>query len=98
MGSITNTSGERREPIGRISGRDSQVPNFTARLLKAINEPKVILPTHWDNWERPLSDPPQDVRTQLGDAGNIDIFVKEVKQASPKSQVVTMNFVQSFSP
>jgi len=80
-------------PLGR-----SQVPNFTARLVKAINEPKVILPTHWDNWERPLSDPPQDARNQLGDAGNIDLFVKEVKQLSPKSQVVTMNFLQPFSP
>jgi L-ascorbate metabolism protein UlaG (beta-lactamase superfamily) len=80
-------------PLGR-----GQVPNFTARLVKAINEPKVILPTHWDNWERPLSDPPQDVRNQLGDAGNVDLFVKEVKQISPKSQVVTTNFLHPFSP
>jgi L-ascorbate metabolism protein UlaG (beta-lactamase superfamily) len=80
-------------PLGR-----GQVPNFTARLLKAINDPKMILPTHWDNWERPLSDPPQDLRNQLGDAGNIDLFVNEIKQVSPKCQVVTMNFLQSFSP
>ena len=80
-------------PLGR-----GQVPNFTLRLLKAISYPKVILPTHWDNWEKPLSDPPQDARNQLGDAGNIDVFVKEVKQVSPKSQVVTMNFLQPFSP
>jgi hypothetical protein len=58
----------------------------------------VILPTHWDNWERPLSDPPQDARHRLGDAGNIDVFVKEVKLGSPKAQVVTLNFLQPFSP
>lgn len=80
-------------PLGR-----GHVPNYTPRLLKALNEPKIVLPTHWDNWERPLSDPPQDARHALGDAGSIDVFVKEVKQLSPNTRVVTMNFVQPFAP
>jgi hypothetical protein len=74
------------------------VPSYTARLFNAINEPKIVLPTHWDNWEKPLTDAPQDARHMLGDAGNIDLFVKEVRQVSPKSQVVTMNFTQPFAP
>jgi L-ascorbate metabolism protein UlaG (beta-lactamase superfamily) len=80
-------------PLGR-----GQVASYTSRLLDALNGPSIVLPTHWDNWERPLSDPPQDARHRLGDAGNIDIFVNEVKQTSPKTRVVTMNFVQPFAP
>jgi L-ascorbate metabolism protein UlaG (beta-lactamase superfamily) len=80
-------------PLGR-----GQVASYTTRLLDALNTPSIVLPTHWDNWERPLSDPPQDARQRLGDAGNIDVFVNEVKQASPKTRVVTMDFVQAFAP
>jgi L-ascorbate metabolism protein UlaG (beta-lactamase superfamily) len=80
-------------PLGR-----QQIPTFTERLLKTLGSPKLILPTHWDNWKLPLSAPPQDARNRLGDAGNIDLFVKEVKQVSPSSQVVTMSFIQPFSP
>ena len=75
-----------------------QVHDFTPRLLHALNYPRVILPTHWDNWERPLTEPPQDPRAVLGDDGNLDVFVKEVRQVSPGSQVVVLKYFESFSP
>jgi hypothetical protein len=37
--------------------------------LKALNFPKVVLPTHWDNWERPITGPAEDARARFGDAG-----------------------------
>ena len=75
-----------------------QVHDYTPRLLRALNYPGVVLPTHWDNWERPLTEPPQDPRAVLGDDGNLDVFVREVKEVSPESQVVVLKYFESFAP
>ena len=32
----------------------NQIHDFTPRLLDALNRPPLILPTHWDNFERPF--------------------------------------------
>ncbi len=76
----------------------NQIHDFTPRLLKALNYPKTLLPTHWDNFEKPLSGPPEDLRALFGDPANLDLWVKEVKQVSPKSRVVTMKYFESFAP
>ncbi len=76
----------------------NQIHNFTPRLLKALNYPKVILPTHWDNFEKPYSEPAQDLRAIFGDPANLDVWVKEAKQVSPKSKVVVLKFFESYSP
>ena len=72
--------------------------NFTPRLMKALNYPKVVLPTHWDNFEAPLSAPPQDLRSIYGDPANLDLWVKDMKTISPKSRIVTMKYFESFAP
>jgi hypothetical protein len=38
-------------PLGR-----TQLHDFTPRPLAALDRPGVVLPTHWDNWERPLTE------------------------------------------
>lgn len=76
----------------------NQIHNYTPRLLKALSYPKVILPTHWDNFEKPYSEPPQDTRAVFGDSGNLDLWVKETRQVSPKSKVVVLKFFESFAP
>ncbi len=76
----------------------NQIHDFTPRLLKALNYPKILLPTHWDNFEKPFTEPPQDLRALFGDTANLDLWVKDVKQTSPTSKVVTMKYFQSFAP
>ncbi len=76
----------------------NQIHDFTPRLLRALNYPKIVLPTHWDNFEAPFSAPPRDLRDTFGDPANLDLWVKEVKQLSPKSQIVTMKYFESFAP
>lgn len=76
----------------------NQIHDFTPRLLRALNYPKVILPTHWDNFERPYSEGAHDLRDVFGDPGNLDLWVREVKQVSPQSQVVVLNLFQSYAP
>ncbi len=76
----------------------NQIHDFTPRLLKALSYPRIILPTHWDNFEKPFSEPPQDLRNVFGDPGNLDLGVKEIKRVSPKSKVVVLKFFESFAP
>ena len=76
----------------------NQIHDYTPRLLKALGYPKILLPTHWDNFEKPFSEGPQDLRALFGDPANLDLWVKEVKQISPKSKVVAMKYFESFAP
>ena len=75
----------------------NQIHDFTPRLLKALDHPRLVLPTHWDNFERPYADGPHDLRDVFGDAGNLDVWVKDVKRNSPKSKVVVMKFFESYA-
>src|SRR6266850_1343997 len=56
--------------------------NFTPRLVRALNYPKLVLPTHWDNFEAPLTGTPTDLRAIYGDPAN-DLWVKEMKKVTP---------------
>ncbi len=76
----------------------NQIHDFTPRLLRALNHPKVILPTHWDNFEKPFSEPAQDLRSVFGDPANLDLWVKDAKRLSPRSQIVVLKFFESFAP
>jgi len=76
----------------------TQIHDFTPRLMKALNYPKLILPTHWDNFEKPFSEPVQDLRSVFGDPGNLDLWVKEARRVSPKSKVVVLKFFETYAP
>jgi L-ascorbate metabolism protein UlaG (beta-lactamase superfamily) len=76
----------------------NQIHDFTPRLLKALNYPRILLPTHWDNFEAPYNEPPRDLRDTFGDPANLDLWVKDVQKLSPKSKVVTMKYFESFAP
>jgi len=71
---------------------------FTPRLLRALNSPRLVLPTHWDNFEAPLTQPPQDLRGIYGDPANLDLWVKEAKSIAPKSTIVTLKYFGSYAP
>ena len=79
-------------------------PNYTEtyryvpRLMGVLNYPGLVLPTHWDNWEMPLDAPAVDLRTAIGDAGNVDNFMAEVTQVSPRTQTVLVDHLQSYAP
>jgi len=71
---------------------------FTPRLVKALNYPKIVLPTHWDDFEAPLSEPPKDLRGIYGDVANLDLWVKEMKTVSPKTRIITTKYFGSYAP
>ncbi len=73
-----------------------QIAGYARRLTRALGHPKVLLPTHWDNFERPYSDGPRDLSDVFGESGSLDAFVRELKQASPRSRVVVLDFFEPF--
>lgn len=74
----------------------SQIRDYTERLTRALHHPAVLLPTHWDNFERPYEDGPQDLRDVVGEPGALDTFVRELKRASPRSRIVVLDFFETF--
>jgi L-ascorbate metabolism protein UlaG (beta-lactamase superfamily) len=76
----------------------NQIHDYTRRLMNVLHRPKVILPTHWDNFERPFEEGPKDLSDVFGTAGSLATFVNEVRATSPKTRVVVFNkFFQSFA-
>ena len=72
--------------------------DFTPRLVRALNYPKLVLPTHWDNFEAPLTGAPTDLRAIYGDPANLDLWVKEMKKVTPRTKIVTLPYFGSFAP
>jgi L-ascorbate metabolism protein UlaG (beta-lactamase superfamily) len=72
--------------------------DFTPRLVRALSYPKLVLPTHWDNFEAPLTGAPTDLRAIYGDPANLDLWVKEMKKVTPRTRIVTMPYFGSFAP
>ena len=91
-----NLSGVRPD-VALVAGifRD-QIRDYTERLTRVLHHPPVLLPTHWDNFERPYEDGPQDMRDIVGEQGSLDTFVRELKRASPRSRVVVLDFFETF--
>ena len=69
--------------------------DFTPRLVRALGSPKLVLPTHWDNFEAPLTSTPTDLRAVYGDPANLDLWVKEMKRVTPRTRIVTMPYFGS---
>lgn len=60
-----------------------EIYKYTERLLAATNFPKIVIPSHWDNYRVPYGFP-QDEAIEK----KIKPFIEEVKAASPESQVL----------
>jgi L-ascorbate metabolism protein UlaG (beta-lactamase superfamily) len=86
-----------RPDVALIAGvfRD-QIRDYTERLTRALHHPPVLLPSHWDNFERPYEDGPHDLSEVVGEQGRLDTFVGELKRASPRSRVVVLDFFETF--
>ena len=63
---------------------------YTARLLRAT-QPKVVFPTHYDNFFRPFSDGVQPFPIV-----DLKIFCQEVENWNPPATPVTLDFFQEY--
>lgn len=61
----------------------NEIYKYTERLLTATNFPKVVIPTHWNNFRVPYGFSQTKAISE-----KIKPFIEEVKAVSPKSQVL----------
>jgi len=60
-----------------------EIYNYTKRLMKATNFPKIVIPAHWDNFRVPYG-----FSQEVAIEKKIKPFIKELNAASPNSKVI----------
>jgi L-ascorbate metabolism protein UlaG (beta-lactamase superfamily) len=73
--------------IGAMPER-REIYQYTARLLRALGNPRMVLPTHWDRFNVTY-DVPQDAAVE-----RLQTFIAEVKAASPGTKVVVPKYFE----
>jgi hypothetical protein len=59
-----------------------EIYDYTPRLMRALGFPRVVFATHWDEQSFPFGASQEE---RLREA---ELFVKEVKSASPRTRVI----------
>ncbi|MFF5156724.1 MBL fold metallo-hydrolase [Streptomyces sp. NPDC000348] len=70
-----------------VPGATGTTHRYVPRLLDALDSPGVVVPVHWDNFERPLEGSP--VRDPAMD---LDAFLARVEEASPATRIVVPDY------
>jgi L-ascorbate metabolism protein UlaG (beta-lactamase superfamily) len=68
-----------------------EIHDYTGRLMRALDRPRLVLATHWDEQSLPYG-APQDERLR-----EAEVFVKEVKAVSPRTHVIVPRHFQSHT-
>ncbi|WP_282796140.1 MBL fold metallo-hydrolase [Streptomyces sp. CC224B] len=59
---------------------------YVPRLLQTLGHPDVLVPVHWDDFEKPLSRPPRK------DGTGLDDFLAQAREVSPASRLVVPDY------
>jgi L-ascorbate metabolism protein UlaG (beta-lactamase superfamily) len=73
-------------PVGGRSLHD-----YPGRLMRVLNHPTWVLPTHWDDFDLPLDQPARDF-------GGLQPLREAVAANSPRTTIVTLDHLQTFTP
>ncbi|WP_455356977.1 MBL fold metallo-hydrolase [Streptomyces sp. SYSU K217416] len=65
--------------------------HYVPRLMRALGEPGVVVPVHWDNFEEPLSKPPRRDPSM-----DLDAFIAQVHGESPASRIVVPDYRTTY--
>jgi len=79
--------------LGTLARENTE--DYTSRILKLLH-PRVVLPTHWDNFMLPFSQGATEI-AELGEAGKVENFVKEIRGASPETKVLVQKFLETYT-
>lgn len=66
--------------------------DYLPRLLEALDRPRVVVPSHWDDFESPLVNPPRPATADL--ARRLEAFERDVRRISPRSRVVRPRYLE----
>jgi len=73
--------------VGAASSR-KQIYDYTGRLMRDLEFPALVLPTHWDNFTAPYGASQQPMIEA------VQGFVQEVTAASPKTKVIVPKYFE----
>lgn len=68
--------------------------DYLPRLLDALGRPRVVVPSHWDDFESPLANPPRPATADL--ARRLEAFELAVRRISPHSRVVRPTYLDAL--
>jgi L-ascorbate metabolism protein UlaG (beta-lactamase superfamily) len=66
--------------VGAAASR-KEIHDYGGRLMRVLDNPPLVLPTHWDNFLVPYEAPQQEALDAL------QVFVEEIRLASPRTRV-----------
>ncbi|MEV6372498.1 MBL fold metallo-hydrolase [Micromonospora musae] len=67
--------------------------DYVARLMAALDHPKVVVPVHFDNFETELRNPPT---VAPGDRTRLDQLIAAVRESSPRSRVLVPEYGTAY--
>jgi L-ascorbate metabolism protein UlaG (beta-lactamase superfamily) len=70
------------------AGSRKEIYDYSGRLMRALNFPTLVLPTHWDNFTAPYS------ASQQPALDTLQAFVAEIRAASPKTRVIVPKYFE----
>ena len=73
--------------VGAASSR-KEIYDYCGRLMRELHFPRLVLPTHWDNFFAPYG------VSQQSSIDALQSFVQEIKGASPNTKVVVPNYFE----
>lgn len=70
------------------AGSRKEIYDYTGRLMRDLNYPALVVPTHWDNFTTPYG------ASQQPQMEALQSFVEEVTAASPKTKIIVPKYFE----
>ena len=73
--------------VGALPSRN-EIYDYEGRLMRVLNYPAIVFPTHWDNTNVPYEVPQDKELKQL------DSFKEKIKKASPNTKIIVPEYFE----
>jgi L-ascorbate metabolism protein UlaG (beta-lactamase superfamily) len=70
------------------AGSRKEIYDYSGRLMRALQFPALVLPTHWDNFSAPYD------ASQQASIDALQSFLEEMKAASPQTKVIVPKYFE----
>ncbi|SNS66991.1 L-ascorbate metabolism protein UlaG, beta-lactamase superfamily [Asanoa hainanensis] len=67
---------------------------YVPRLLEALGKPPVVVPVHWDNFEKPLENPPP---VAPADRERLDAMITSIRRVAPRTRIVLPDYLKPYT-
>lgn len=72
------------------AGSHKESYDYCGRLMRALQYPALVLPTHWDNFTAPYE------ASQQASIDALQSFLEEMRAASPKTRVIVPRYFEAI--